>query len=44
MDEKRKLKEKIQKWLEVPQEEVLIENPKNRTMGDYAIPCFPYAK
>lgn len=44
MKEKKQLKEKIHEWLEVCPEDVLIEHPKNRTMGDYAIPCFPYAK
>lgn len=43
------LKENIKKVLEnyfndIPDLSIVIENPKDRKMGDYALPCFSYAK
>lgn len=46
MNEKRKIREELGNILKdyVSMEEIVIEYPKDRTMGDYAIPCFTYAK
>lgn len=44
------LKEKIKKILEecfngeISYASIVIENPKDRKMGDYALPCFSYSK
>ena len=44
------LKEKIKKILEdcfngeISYSSIVVENPKDRKMGDYALPCFSYSK
>lgn len=41
---KEQIVEKISKVLNVEKELVKIEYPKDRTMGDFAIPCFSFSK
>lgn len=47
MNEKEKIKNKIFDILNeygITENEIIVEKPKSRQMGDYAIPCFTYAK
>jgi len=45
MNYKEILKRQVKEILtEIPYENIIVENPKNRAMGDLAIPCFSYAK
>lgn len=47
MTEKEKIKNSIFAILKeygIKEEEIIIEKPKSRQMGDYATPCFTYAK
>ncbi len=44
MKEKTELINTICNLLELEKEDIVIENPKDRSMGDYAIPCFTLAK
>ena len=41
---KNDLIEKISELLKVDKESIKIEYPKERTLGDYAIPCFQFSK
>ena len=41
---KNDLIEKISELLKVEKESIKIEYPKERTLGDYAIPCFQFSK
>lgn len=41
---KNEIIEKIASLLKVSKESVKIEYPKDRTLGDYAIPCFAFSK
>lgn len=34
----------ILKDFDITKEEIIVEKPKDRTMGDYAMPCFAFAK
>jgi len=46
MNIKEEIKNLVYQVLEgyVEKENIVIENPKDRKMGDYALPCFTYAK
>lgn len=45
MNYKEELKKQVSFLLkEIPYENIIVENPKNRNMGDLALPCFSYAK
>lgn len=41
---KEQIREKISNILNIDKENVSLEKPKDRTMGDYAIPCFTLSK
>ena len=34
----------ILKDFDITKEEIIVEKPKDRSMGDYAMPCFAFAK
>lgn len=46
MNYKEKLIEILKKEIDLPEEELdrLIEIPSDSTLGDYALPCFAFAK
>lgn len=46
MNIKEELKQLVYNSLDgiISKEDIIIENPKDRKMGDYALPCFTYAK
>jgi len=41
---KEKIKLEISNLLNIDVKDIIIEKPKDRSMGDYAIPCFTFAK
>ena len=41
---KYEIKKIVSSSLGISAENIIIENPKDRKMGDYALPCFTYAK
>lgn len=46
MNLKDKIKEILEDFFdgEIPYSSIVVENPKDRKMGDYALPCFSYSK